>query len=60
MYNMATTLKRFKDRSRRVEVAFIGGIGGGFLWTAQGAYFAKSAEAYARGMDIPFRMPLPT
>ncbi len=24
----------------------IGGIGGGFLWTAQGSYFAKQAEEY--------------
>jgi MFS family permease len=27
--------------------AFIGGIGGGFLWTAQGSYFARAAEEYA-------------
>ncbi|GMI24648.1 hypothetical protein TrCOL_g10366, partial [Triparma columacea] len=24
--------------------ALIGGVGGGFLWTAQGAYFGKTAE----------------
>ena len=27
--------------------AAVGGVGGGFLWTAQGAYFGKTAEAYA-------------
>ncbi len=32
--------------------AFIGGIGGGFLWTAQGAYFVKVSEAYARSAGI--------
>ena len=33
--------------------AAIGGIGGGFLWTAQGAYFGRTAEAYAKALDIP-------
>jgi len=27
---------------------FIGGIGGGFLWTAQGTYFARISEEYAK------------
>lgn len=27
--------------------ALIGGIGGGFIWTAQGSYFAISSEVYA-------------
>lgn len=33
--------------------AAIGGIGGGFLWTAQGAYFGKTAAAYAAAADVP-------
>ncbi|GMH75989.1 hypothetical protein TrVE_jg12144 [Triparma verrucosa] len=33
--------------------AAIGGVGGGFLWTAQGAYFGKTAAAYALACDIP-------
>jgi len=33
--------------------AAIGGVGGGFLWTAQGAYFGKTSEAYAVAMNIP-------
>ena len=33
--------------------ALIGGVGGGFLWTAQGAYFGKTAEAYAIAASIP-------
>ena len=33
--------------------AAIGGVGGGFLWTAQGAYFGKTAEAYAIAKNIP-------
>jgi len=33
--------------------ALIGGVGGGFLWTAQGAYFGKTAEAYAKAAGIP-------
>ena len=32
--------------------AAIGGVGGGFLWTAQGAYFGKTAEAYARATEV--------
>lgn len=27
---------------------FIGGIGGGFLWTAQGSYFASASQLYSR------------
>ena len=27
--------------------AFLGGIGGGFVWTAQGSYFSRAAEDYA-------------
>jgi MFS family permease len=28
--------------------AFLGGIGGGFVWTAQGSYFGRAAEDYAQ------------
>lgn len=33
--------------------AAIGGVGGGFLWTAQGAYFSLSAAGYAAASGIP-------
>jgi len=31
--------------------AAIGGLGAGFLWTAQGAYFARAAEEHARKLQ---------
>ena len=31
----------------------VGGVGGGCLWTAQGAYFAASAELYAHEAGVP-------
>lgn len=31
--------------------AAIGGVGGGFLWTAQGAYFGQAAEEHARWLQ---------
>lgn len=33
--------------------AAIGGVGGGFLWTAQGAYFSLSAASYATSSGVP-------
>jgi MFS family permease len=33
--------------------AGIGGIGAGFLWTSQGAYFGQAAEEHARQLDQP-------
>jgi MFS family permease len=33
--------------------AAIGGIGAGFLWTAQGAYFGKAAEEHAMWLQQP-------
>lgn len=32
--------------------AFVGGIGGGFLWTAQGSYFARVSEEYALARSL--------
>ena len=32
--------------------AVIGGFGGGFLWTAEGSYFAQAAAEYARLSNI--------
>ncbi len=32
--------------------AVVGGLGGGFLWTAQGSYFARAAENYAFAKSI--------
>ena len=32
--------------------ALIGGIGGGFLWTAQGSYFATASEEYALAKSL--------
>mmetsp|Transcript_59982 Transcript_59982/g.70081 ORF Transcript_59982/g.70081 Transcript_59982/m.70081 type:complete len:474 (+) Transcript_59982:102-1523(+) len=31
--------------------AVIGGVGGGFLWTAQGAFFAESSEVHAKSLN---------
>jgi len=31
--------------------AILGGVGAGFLWTAQGSYFANAAAAHARAVD---------
>ena len=41
---------RFKDIEKGAALvgAAIGGVGGGFLWTAQGAYFGQAAEEHAR------------
>jgi len=33
--------------------AAIGGVGGGFLWTAQGSYFVSSASEYAAAAGVP-------
>jgi MFS family permease len=33
--------------------AVIGGIGAGFLWTAQGSYFGSAAEEHARQLNQP-------
>ena len=33
--------------------AAIGGVGAGFLWTAQGSFFARSAEEHARALGQP-------
>jgi len=32
--------------------ALVGGIGGGFLWTAQGSYFARASEEYALAKSL--------
>ena len=46
---VATTI--MEEEGQRIAAwtgAGIGGIGAGFLWTAQGAYFAQSAQAHAQ------------
>ncbi len=43
---VATVFPHIKELSA-LTGAFIGGIGGGFLWTAQGSYFSRAAEEYA-------------
>lgn len=47
-----------KGEAARVAIAIIGGgVGGiaaGFLWTAQGAYFARSAKLYAAAKGVTF------
>jgi MFS family permease len=50
---VATLFPRIKEISALVG-AFIGGIGGGFLWTAQGSYFSRASEEYAlaKGLSI--------
>jgi MFS family permease len=43
---LATTFPAIKEGAVLVG-GFIGGLGGGFLWTAQGSYFARAAQEYA-------------
>jgi len=55
---VATLFPNDKEHeAQRVSAAYIGaaigGIGAGFLWTAQGAYFAQSAEDHARRLRGP-------
>jgi MFS family permease len=35
--------------------ALIGGVGGGFLWTAQGSYFVRASEEYSRAKGVSFQ-----
>jgi len=44
---MVATLNVSIETPAAIIGAFIGGVGGGFLWTAQGAYFTKTAEVHA-------------
>lgn len=44
---VATALPQV-EKSAAIIGASIGGVGAGFLWTAQGAYFARSAKIHAR------------
>lgn len=45
-FSVATAWKEH-ERSIAMIGAAIGGIGAGFLWTAQGAYFSKASEDHA-------------
>jgi len=47
---IATVLPPYKDAAAAVG-AVLGGIGAGFLWTAQGAYFAQAATAHAQALE---------
>ncbi|EEC47504.1 predicted protein [Phaeodactylum tricornutum CCAP 1055/1] len=40
-----------QERAAAYIGAAIGGVGAGFLWTAQGAYFSKASEEHARQLD---------
>jgi MFS family permease len=43
----------FGQRAAAYTGAAIGGIGAGFLWTAQGAYFGQAAEDHAQRLRQP-------
>jgi len=45
-YVVATAIPSIKEVAV-ITGGLIGGIGGGFLWTAQGSYFAQASEKYA-------------
>lgn len=47
LFWLALRLKAYVD-AFAVLGAFLGGIGGGFVWTAQGSYFSRAAEDYAQ------------
>ena len=46
---------KFQDHRRPIALtgAAIGGVGAGFLWTAQGAYFGRASEEHARHLLQP-------
>jgi MFS family permease len=46
---------KFHDQARPIALtgAAIGGVGAGFLWTAQGAYFGRASEEHARHLRQP-------
>lgn len=50
---IATTSKQQQQQQRLAALtgAAIGGVGGGFLWTAQGAYFTQVANIYAQQLQ---------
>uniref|UniRef100_A0A7S3Q7P5 Major facilitator superfamily (MFS) profile domain-containing protein n=1 Tax=Chaetoceros debilis TaxID=122233 RepID=A0A7S3Q7P5_9STRA len=48
---VATIVPDWKQTAALIG-AFTGGIGGGFLWTAQGSYFARASEEYAMAKCI--------
>lgn len=48
---VATIFEDYKEPAALLG-AFIGGIGGGFLWTAQGSYFARASEEYALAKSL--------
>eukprot|EP00979_Chaetoceros_neogracilis_P006926 scaffold1406_cov284-Chaetoceros_neogracile.AAC.29 len=48
---IATLFKDYQEVSALIG-AFVGGIGGGFLWTAQGSYFARASQEYAFAQSL--------
>lgn len=50
-FALATTVPSIRNISA-ILGAFVGGIGGGFLWTAQGSYFARVSEEYALAKSL--------
>ncbi|KAL7558228.1 hypothetical protein ACA910_016108 [Epithemia clementina (nom. ined.)] len=50
---LVATLNPEKEKLFAYLGAAIGGIGAGFLWTAQGAYFALAAQEHARALGQP-------
>jgi MFS family permease len=49
---------KFHDQTRPIALtgAAIGGVGAGFLWTAQGAYFGRASEEHARHLCQPVKV----
>lgn len=54
-FYLATLLPTGSDNQRLLAWtgAAIGGVGAGFLWTAQGAYFGQAAEEHAQHLHQP-------
>lgn len=50
---LLATLNPDQQRSIAYFGAGLGGAGAGFLWTAQGSYFATSAERHAKALGQP-------
>lgn len=51
-FSLATTSVPSIRNVSAILGALVGGIGGGFLWTAQGSYFARTSEEYALAKSL--------
>lgn len=52
---VATAVPSGQVRARQIVAlagALVGGVGGGFLWTAQGSYFSRASGEYAKAKGL--------